>query len=282
MKDFNEYLDQFIDLAIQEDIGSGDHSGNCSIPAEAKGKMRLLVKEDGIIAGLEVAQRVFQKVDADLQLEFYLKDGEQVKSGDIGFVIEGRERSLLQSERLALNIMQRMSGIATKTHQLSQLLNGTSAKLLDTRKTTPNMRYLEKRAVVIGGGLNHRMGLYDMIMLKDNHIDFAGGIKPAIEKAKQYLLDQNLTIPIEVETRNLSELEEVLNIGGIQRVMLDNYSVEETIAGVKLVNGIMETESSGGITEKTIRSYAETGVDFISVGALTHSVKSLDLSLKAI
>lgn len=276
-----DYLDRFIDDAIAEDIGPGDHSSNCSIPAEAEGKMKLLVKEEGIIAGIDVAKRVFEKVDPAIKMNVLMKEGDPVKPGDIVFTLQGPERALLRSERLALNLMQRMSGIATRTHHIAKLIEGTSTKLLDTRKTTPNMRALEKYAVTVGGGYNHRMGLYDMIMLKDNHIDFAGGIEKAIDKAHAYIKENGLDIGIEVETRNLEELQQVINKGGIQRVMFDNYSVEDTHKAVKMVDGKFETESSGGITEATIRSYAETGVDYISVGALTHSVKSLDLSLKA-
>lgn len=276
-----DYLDRFIDDAIAEDIGPGDHSSNCSIPAEAEGKMKLLVKEEGIIAGIDVAKRVFEKVDPAIKMNVLMKEGDHVKPGDIVFTLQGPERALLRSERLALNLMQRMSGIATRTHHIVKLIEGTSTKLLDTRKTTPNMRALEKYAVTVGGGYNHRMGLYDMIMLKDNHIDFAGGIEKAIDKAHVYIKENGLDIGIEVETRNLEELQQVINKGGIQRVMFDNYSVEDTHKAVQMVDGKFETESSGGITEATIRSYAETGVDYISVGALTHSVKSLDLSLKA-
>lgn len=276
-----DYLDRFIDDAIAEDIGPGDHSSNCSIPAEAEGKMKLLVKEEGIIAGIDVAKRVFEKVDPFIKMNVLMKEGDHVKPGDIVFTLQGPERALLRSERLALNLMQRMSGIATRTHHIVKLIEGTSTKLLDTRKTTPNMRALEKYAVTVGGGYNHRMGLYDMIMLKDNHIDFAGGIEKAIDKAHAYIKENGLDIGIEVETRNLEELQQVIDKGGIQRVMFDNYSVEDTHKAVQMVDGKFETESSGGITEATIRSYAETGVDYISVGALTHSVKSLDLSLKA-
>lgn len=276
-----DYLDRFIDDAIAEDIGPGDHSSNCSIPAKAEGKMYLLVKEEGILAGIDVAKRVFEKVDPAIKMEILMKDGDAAKPGDIAFKLKGPERGLLRSERLALNIMQRMSGIATHTHHLVKLIEGTPTKLLDTRKTTPNMRALEKYAVTVGGGYNHRMGLYDMIMLKDNHVDFAGGILNAIDKAHEYIKENGLDIGIEVETRNLEELQQVIDKGGVQRVMFDNYSIEDTIKALKMVDGKFETESSGGITETTIRSYAETGVDFISVGALTHSVKSLDLSLKA-
>lgn len=277
----SNYLNNFIDLAVAEDIGPGDHSSNCSIPSSALGKMKLLIKEKGILAGVDVAQRVFEKIDPNINFQPFLKDGEHINSGDIAFILEGPIQGMLRGERLALNLMQRMSAIATRTNEYVLLINDTNAKLLDTRKTTPNLRPLEKYAVRVGGGHNHRMGLYDMIMLKDNHVDFAGGVKNAIQKAQQYLEVNQLDIPIEIETRNLDELQQALEEGGIQRVMFDNYSVEKTIKAVAMVGGKVETESSGGITEKTIRSYAETGVDFISVGALTHTVKSLDLSLKA-
>ncbi len=276
------YLDDLIERAIAEDIGNGDHSSNSCIPPNARGKMQLIIKERGILAGVEVARQVFTKIDPDLSFEALLKDSATVEEGDVAFFVSGSEISLLQGERLALNFMQRMSGIATKTHELVELIDGTNAKVLDTRKTTPSMRLLEKMAVKMGGGFNHRMGLYDMIMLKDNHIDFAGGVSNAIENALGYLEKNNLNIPIEVETRNFGELEAVLKVGKIQRVMFDNYSVDNTYKAVKMVDGQMETESSGGITAKNIRDYAATGVDFISVGALTHSVKSLDMSLKAI
>jgi nicotinate-nucleotide pyrophosphorylase (carboxylating) len=276
-----KYLNDFIHRAIAEDIGNGDHSSNSCIPEEAEGKVQLLVKEAGILAGMDVAKAVFTQLDPAVQFTPLLQDGQVIKPGDIAFTLVGKERILLRGERLALNLMQRMSGIATKTNQLATLIEGTSARLLDTRKTTPNMRPLEKLAVKIGGGFNHRMGLYDMVMLKDNHIDFAGGIKQAIAKTQAYLQANKLQIPIEVETRNFKELEEALESGGIQRVMFDNFTVADTYKAVEMVNKALETESSGGITEQTIRSYAETGVDFISVGALTHSVKSLDLSLKA-
>lgn len=282
MKNMDQYLSSFIDQAIAEDIGDGDHSSNCSIPEEAIGRMKLLVKQDGIIAGVEVFKKVFSRIDTEMNLEVLINDGAKVSVGDIVLKIEGRERSLLRGERLALNIMQRMSGIATKTNFLKELIKGSSAQLLDTRKTTPNMRPLEKLAVKIGGGENHRMGLYDMIMLKDNHVDFAGGIEIAISKAKKYITENNLNIGIEVETRNFKEIEEALKAGGVQRLMFDNFSVEDTYKAVEMVKGRVETESSGGITEETIKAYAETGVNYISVGALTHSVKSLDLSLKAI
>lgn len=276
------YLEDFIQKAILEDIGEGDHSGNSCIPASAIGKMQLIVKENGILAGVDVAKEVFNQIDPSIELQIFIQDGARVKRGDIAFTICGPERSLLKAERLALNLMQRMSGIASKTDHLISLMGQTNTKILDTRKTTPNLRAFEKAAVIIGGGMNHRMGLYDMIMLKDNHIDFAGGITKAIELTQEYLKNNSLTIPIEVETRNFEEIQEVLNCGEVQRIMFDNFSVEDTFKAVELVNKVMETESSGGITEETIGEYAKTGVDFISVGALTHSVKSLDLSLKAI
>ncbi len=274
-------MNDLIERAIEEDVGQGDHSSNCCIPANAKGKMQLTIKEDGVLAGLEIAQRVFQKINPAISFDPLVKDGDFVKKGDIAFSVSGNRAYLLQGERLALNLMQRMSAIATQTHKLVKLIEGTNTKILDTRKTTPNLRLFEKMAVRMGGGYNHRMGLYDMIMLKDNHIDFAGGIANAITKAGAYLKEKKLDIPIEVETRNFDELETVLKIGKIQRVMFDNFSIEDTYKAVKMVNGKLETESSGGITEKTIRSYAETGVDFISVGAITHSVKSLEMSLQA-
>lgn len=276
------YLSDLIDRAIHEDIGSGDHSGNSCIPSNARGKMQLLVKEDGVLAGVEVAKMVFDRLESGIEFEVKIADGSPVKKGDIAFTISGSERTLLKGERLALNLMQRMSGIASRTNQLVRMIEGTGTRLLDTRKTTPNLRYIEKWAVRIGGGHNHRMGLYDMIMLKDNHIDFAGGIAAAISKTLDYLAENKLDIPIEVETRSFDEIREVLATEGVQRIMFDNFSVEDTKKAVALVNGKIETESSGGITEENIVSYAQTGVDFISVGAITHSVKGLDLSLKAI
>ena len=276
-----EYLKQFITMALAEDVGPGDHSSNCSIPATAQGKMKLIAKEPGIIAGIDMAREVYKEIDTSIEVNLNIKEGDNVNTQDIILTVSGPERALLQGERIILNLMQRMSGIATKTHELNQLIKGTSAKLLDTRKTTPNMRVFEKYAVTVGGGMNHRMGLYDMIMLKDNHVDFAGGVNNAITKAQEYLKENNLDIPIEIETRNLEELQQVIEIGGVQRVMFDNYSVEKTYKAVDMVGNKFETESSGGITEESIRAYAETGVNFISVGALTHSVKSLDLSLKA-
>jgi nicotinate-nucleotide pyrophosphorylase (carboxylating) len=276
-----KYWEDLIERALQEDIGSGDHSSNCAIPATAKGQVQLIVKQGGVLAGVEAAQLVFKKVDTTLEFEPLLKDGSRVKVGDIAFRLKGRTRSLLQGERIALNIMQRMSGIATYTNSLVQKIRHTQAKILDTRKTTPTLRFMEKEAVKIGGAYNHRFGLYDMIMLKDNHIDFAGGVKPALQKAKNYLKDQQLDIPIEVETRNEAEIKEALAEGGVSRIMFDNFSPKACAQAVKLVQGACQTEASGGITENTLVAYAETGVDFISIGALTHSVIGLDMSLKA-
>lgn len=278
----NKYLDEFILNAIQEDIGDGDHSTLSCIPDNAIGKAHLLIKETGILAGTEIAIRVFTLIDKDLKIELFIHDGVKVNPGDIVFNVSGKTHSILKAERLVLNIMQRMSGIATNTSYYVEKIKGTKAKVLDTRKTTPGMRYLEKLAVKIGGGENHRMGLYDMIMLKDNHIDFAGGIKNAITKTHEYLQKFNKNLKIEVETRNLDEIKEVLLIGGIHRIMLDNFTVDNTKLAVQLINGKFEIESSGGITLDTIRSFAECGVDYISVGALTHHIKSLDMSLKAI
>ena len=276
-----ELTDRLIELAFAEDIGDGDHTTLCSIPETATGKARLLIKEEGILAGVEVAKAVFHKFDPDLSVEVFINDGAHVKPGDVAFVVSGKVQSLLQTERLMLNIMQRMSGIATTTHNYVKLLDGTKAKVLDTRKTTPGMRMLEKAAVKIGGGENHRIGLFDMILLKDNHVDFAGGIENAIRGAQQYLKEKNKQLKIEIEVRNFDELIQALAVGGVDRIMLDNFTPEQTREAVKLVNGRVELESSGGITFETIRRYAETGVDYISVGALTHSVKSLDMSLKA-
>lgn len=276
-----ELIDKLINLAFAEDIGEGDHSTLCCVPVEACGKAKLVIKEEGILAGVEAAREVFLKFDPTLKMEVFIQDGMPVKPGDIAFIVEGKIRSILQTERLILNIMQRMSGIATTTHRYVKLLEGTCTKLLDTRKTTPGMRMLEKRAVKIGGGENHRIGLYDMILLKDNHVDFAGGIENAIRNAQKYLIEKGKNLKIEIEVRNLDELKEVLRVGGVDRIMLDNFSLEDTRKAVELVDGQVELESSGGITEDTIRGYAECGVDYISVGAFTHSVKSLDMSLKA-
>ena len=281
MYSVDELEDRLIDLAFAEDIGDGDHTTLCCIPEEAMGKSHLLIKEDGILAGVEVAKRVFARFDPTMKVEELMGDGTPVKKGDIAMVVTGKVRSLLQTERLMLNIMQRMSGIATMTNRYVKRLEGTKTHVLDTRKTTPGMRMLEKQAVKIGGGMNHRIGLFDMILLKDNHVDFAGGIKNAITRYHEYLKEKNLDLKIELEVRNFDELNQALEQGGINRVMLYNFSVEDTAKAVKIVNGKYEVESSGGITFDTIRDHAECGVDFISVGALTHSVKGLDMSFKA-
>jgi nicotinate-nucleotide pyrophosphorylase (carboxylating) len=278
----DKFLDAFIENAINEDVGDGDHSSLSCIPKDANGKAQLIIKQEGVLAGIEVAKRVFSTIDPSLKFEQFLFDGNEINHGDRAFIIEGNIHSILKSERLVLNIMQRMSGIATTTKKYVNLIRGTQAKILDTRKTTPGVRTLEKLAVKIGGGENHRMGLYDMIMLKDNHIDFAGGIKPAITKAREYIKSKNKNIKIEIEARNINEVKEVLEVGGIDRIMLDNFNYDNTRKAVELIGSTYETESSGGITEKTIRGYAECGVNFISVGALTHQIKSLDMSLKAI
>lgn len=275
-------LEQDIKLWLAEDIGDGDHTTLCCIPADAMGRSRLIVKDTGIIAGIEVAKKVFEIFDKELRITQYMHDGDEVKPQDIAFEVEGKVRSLLQTERLMLNIMQRMSGIATRTREYVKLLEGTRTRILDTRKTTPGLRMLEKEAVLIGGGCNHRIGLYDMILLKDNHIDFAGGISQAIDRANKYLKDNNKNLKIEIEVRNFDELNEVLASGNVNRIMLDNFSVADTRKAVEIIGGRFETESSGGITETTIREYALAGVDYISVGALTHSIKSLDMSFKAI
>lgn len=277
-----EELNTFIEFALNEDIREGDHTSLACIPNTAIGKAQLLVKENGVLAGIEVAQAIFEKVNPDIQFFPLMKDGESMAIGNVAFIVEGPSSSILTAERLVLNCMQRMSGIATKTRHIVQLLQGTQAKVLDTRKTTPGIRLLEKWAVKIGGGVNHRFGLYDMMMIKDNHIDFAGGIAAAIEKANNYQKNKGINIPIEVEARNLQEVDEILKAGNIQRIMLDNFSYADTRTAVDRINSKYETEASGGITEETIREHALCGVDFISVGALTHSVNSLDLSLKAI
>ena len=274
-------LDEFIRKSLQEDIGDGDHSTLACIPADAQGKANLLVKEKGIIAGIEVAKRIYEIVDPALEVVFYKNDGDAIEIGDIVFQVSGSSQSILTSERLVLNCMQRMSGIATQTSQVLRVIEGCHTKILDTRKTTPGIRFLEKWAVKIGGGENHRFGLYDMVMLKDNHIDYAGGIKNAIEKTKKYLIETNRSLKIEIEVRSLEELQEVIQIGGVDRIMLDNFTPERLKEALKLIPKSYETEASGGITIDNIRPYAETGVQFISIGALTHSVKGLDLSLKA-
>lgn len=277
----DKLIDDLIKLAFAEDIGDGDHTTLCCIPENAMGKSKLLIKEEGILAGVEMAQRIFKDFDPNLKMEIFIKDGTAVKPGDIAFTVEGKVRSLLQTERLMLNVMQRMSGIATVTNKYVKQLEGLHTRILDTRKTTPGLRMIEKAAIKIGGGVNHRIGLFDMILLKDNHIDFAGGIEKAITRAKEYLKEKGKDLKIEIEVRNMDELEEVMRIGGIDRIMLDNFTPELTRKAVKRIGGKYETESSGGITFDTIRDYAECGVDFISVGALTHSVKGLDMSFKA-
>ena len=281
MYSVDELEDRLIDLAFAEDIGDGDHTTLCCIPADAMGKSHLLIKEDGILAGVEVAKRVFARFDPTLEVEVLIGDGAKVKKGDVAMIVAGKVRSLLQTERLMLNIMQRMSGIATMTNKYVERLKGTKTHVLDTRKTTPGMRILEKQAVKIGGGMNHRIGLFDMILLKDNHVDFAGGIKNAIDRCHKYLKEKSLDLKIEIEVRNFSEIQQVLDCGGVDRIMFDNFSVDDTRTAVEMIAGRYETESSGGITFDTIRQYAECGVDFISVGALTHSVKGLDMSFKA-
>ena len=276
-----ELVDRLIDLSFAEDIGDGDHTTLCCIPEDARGSSHLLIKEEGILAGVEVAKEVFRRFDPHLKVEVLMADGTHVRVGDVAMVVSGRVRSLLQTERLMLNIMQRMSGIATMTARYVERLKGTGTRVLDTRKTTPGMRILEKQAVKIGGGCNHRIGLFDMILLKDNHVDFAGGIRNAIDRCHQYLREKGLNLKIEIEVRSFDELQQVLDHGGVDRIMLDNFTVADTRKAVLLIDHRYETESSGGITFDTIRSYAEQGVDFISVGALTHSVKGLDMSFKA-
>jgi nicotinate-nucleotide pyrophosphorylase (carboxylating) len=277
-----DYLNQLVPLWFAEDIGDGDHTTLSCIPPSARGKSQLIIKEKGVLAGVEIARRIFDAFDPELEMTVFIKDGEEVKSGDIAFVVEGKIQSLLQTERLMLNIMQRMSGVATRTREYVKRLEGTSTRVLDTRKSTPGLRMLEKEAVRIGGGVNHRMGLFDMIMLKDNHVDFAGGISNAIQSARDYCREKGKNLKIEIEVRNFEELNQVLAIGGVDRIMLDNFSVESTRKAVEQISGRFETESSGGITLSTLRDYAECGVDYISVGALTHSIKSLDMSFKAI
>jgi nicotinate-nucleotide pyrophosphorylase (carboxylating) len=277
-KDFQ----QLIQLWFAEDIGDGDHSTLSCIPAAAVGKSQLIIKENGVLAGVEVARQIFKAFDPSLQMTTFIHDGADVKVGEVAFVVEGKIQSLLQTERLMLNIMQRMSGVATRTREYVKMLEGTKTRVLDTRKTTPGLRLLEKEAVKIGGGVNHRIGLYDMIMLKDNHVDFAGGIDKAILRAQDYLKENGKDLKIEIEVRNFDELAQVMAVGGVHRIMLDNFTPENTRKAVEIIDGKYETESSGGITSATLREYAECGVDYISVGALTHSVKSLDLSFKAV
>lgn len=278
----DELIDKLIDLAFAEDIGDGDHTTLSSIPADAMGKNMLLIKEDGVLAGVEMAKRIFKRFDETLQVEVLIEDGAEVKKGDIAMYVTGSVRSLLQTERLMLNVMQRMSGIATMTRRYARRLEGTNTRVLDTRKTTPGMRIMEKEAVRIGGGTNHRIGLFDMILLKDNHVDFAGGIKNAITRAQEYCKEHGKDLKIEIEVRSLDELQQVLDTGGVHRIMFDNFSPEKTRRAVEMVAGRYETESSGGITFDTLRDYALCGVDFISVGALTHSVMGLDMSFKAV
>lgn len=277
-----ELVHHFIIEALKEDVGDGDHTSLSTIPANTTGKAKLLVKDEGILAGIELAAEIFNIVDAGLKLNVFLEDGTAVKPGDIAFEVEGNAQSILIAERLVLNCMQRMSGIATTTRHIVDLLDGTNTKVLDTRKTTPGLRYLEKWAVRIGGGVNHRFGLYDMILIKDNHVDYAGGIAYAIERANQYLIDNNKKLAIEIEVRNLEELDQVLQTGHVNRILLDNFSFADLRQAVDIIQGRFITEASGGITINNIREYADCGVDYISVGALTHSVKSLDLSLKAV
>ena len=279
--EYKPFVDELIELAIKEDLGDGDHTSLCCIPAEEQGRMRLLCKQEGVIAGIEIAEIVLHRLDPEMQFEQLLEDGTRVKPGDVAFYVSGRLRSLLQAERILLNIMQRMSGVATQTAFYVKHLEGLHTKVLDTRKTTPGMRVLDKMAVKIGGGENHRMGLFDMILLKDNHIDFAGGIRQAVEGAKKYLAERGKNIPIECEVRSLEDIDEVFAAGGVDRIMFDNFTPEMTRQAVEKVAGRCETESSGGITLETMRDYAACGVDFISVGSLTHQIRSLDMSLKA-
>lgn len=278
----SEYLHQFIKNALVEDIGDGDHTSLACIPDGTLGKARLLIKEEGVVAGVEIALLVFQEVDRLLGVKVFINDGETVKPGDVVLTVEGSTHSILKAERLVLNIMQRMSGIATATRRITTRLKGTATKVLDTRKTTPGMRLLEKKAVATGGGVNHRFGLYDMILIKDNHIDYAGGISKAIVAANRYTQAENKNLKIEIEARNRDEVKEVLQTGSIHRIMLDNFSYDELRKAVELIDGRYETEASGGITEDNVVEYANCGVDFVSMGALTHSIKSLDMSLKAL
>ena len=275
-------IEEIIEKALSEDIGSGDHTSLSTIPSSARGKARLIVKEDGVLSGMEIAAMVFRKVDPEIVFSPILTDGDIIKKGDIAFTAEGPSASILQAERLVLNFMQRMSGIATSTARYTKELAGLECKVLDTRKTTPLLRELEKMAVRHGGGFNHRFGLYDMIMIKDNHVDFAGGVVQAIQAAHHYLEKTGKSLSIEIEVRNYRELDQAIEYGGIQRIMLDNFLPENLRKAVEMVDGRFETEASGGITEKNLRTYAETGVDFISIGALTHQIRSLDMSLKAV
>ena len=277
-----ELIEKLIELSFAEDIGDGDHTTLSSSPEDAMGENILIIKEDGVLAGVEMAKRIFAHFDKELAVEVLINDGAEVKKGDVAMRVSGKVRSLLQTERLMLNVMQRMSGIATMTRKYVKQLEGTNTRVLDTRKTTPGMRIMEKEAVKIGGGVNHRIGLFDMILLKDNHVDFAGGIKQAIERAKEYCREKGKDLKIEIEVRNFDELQQVLDLGGVDRIMFDNFDTTATRKAVEMVAGRFETESSGGITFDTLRDYALCGVDFISVGALTHSVKGLDMSFKAV
>jgi nicotinate-nucleotide pyrophosphorylase (carboxylating) len=278
----NRLLREFILQCLAEDVGDGDHTSLACIHADKKGKAKLLIKEKGVLAGIRIADFIFTTIDKDLKLDIILEDGTIVVPGDIAFFLSGSQQSILKSERLVLNIMQRMSGIATSTNEYTSKLKGLRTRILDTRKTTPGFRFLEKEAVRIGGGLNHRMGLFDMIMIKDNHIDYAGGIEKAIRKTREYLKKNNLNLKVEIEARSVEDVRTILSLGQVDRIMLDNFSIKDTLTAVREISGRYETESSGGITLSTIRAYAECGVDYISVGALTHHTKSLDMSLKAI
>lgn len=282
MVNHEKYIKDFIKLALAEDVGDGDHTSMSCIPENQLGKAQLLVKQNGILAGVEIAKRIYSEFDPEMEIKTFIHDGSPIKIGDVVFEIKGRELSILQTERIVLNFMQRMSGIATQTYEYVKLVDGLKTKILDTRKTTPGMRLFEKMAVKTGGGENHRMGLYDMIMIKDNHIDFAGGVRQAIISAQTYLKNKNKDLKIEVEARSFEEIKEIMEVGGIHRIMIDNFSIEDTKKAIAQIGGKYQTESSGGITKETLRAYAECGVDYISVGALTHQIKSLDLSLKAI
>jgi len=282
MKEYEELLDQFITNALLEDIGTGDHTSLSTIPSGKQGSARLIIKEEGVLAGIEVALAIFRRVDPELSVSVHIEDGAKVSYGDIALTVSGGIYSILVAERLVLNTMQRMSGIASTTSRIVSKLEGTGTRVLDTRKTTPNLRFLEKKAVAIGGGVNHRFGLYDMILIKDNHVDYAGGIKNALEAAREYLKSKFLSLEIEIEVRNIAELEEVIEAGGADRILLDNFDYDTLKTAVKMIDGRYATEASGGIVEDEIIRYAECGVDYISMGALTHSVKSLDMSLKAI
>lgn len=275
-------LKEFIQRSVREDLGDGDHTSLACVPWDATGKAELLIKAEGILAGINVAKEVFAAIDSDLKCQYFFEDGSKIKPGDVVLSVQGRQQSILKSERLVLNIMQRMSGIATSTRQYVDRLSGLKTKILDTRKTTPGLRFLEKEAVKIGGGLNHRMGLFDMIMLKDNHIYYSGGIEKAIQKTNEYLRKNNKELKIEIEASNLEDVRRIIAVGGINRIMLDNFNIDDTRSAIKLIDGRYETESSGKITLETVRSYAECGVDFISVGALTHHLQSLDMSLNAV